>query len=135
MGRSWLVGGMAVLVAACAHGMRQGDLSEPTIEVSNLGPAAVDLRIVLGVSVQGDTAGFAVGTVYSGRTECFRIQAGTTPQTLRIHSIGGSFHTNTFLPVARSAWRLELRGHPETDRLALEPTDEPCKPGEPSPTR
>ncbi len=135
MGRSWLACGLALAVSACVHNVRGSAASEPTLEVSNLGPAAVDLRVVLGVSVQGDTAGFALGTVYSGRTECFRIQAGTTPQMLRIHSIGGSFHTNTFLPDTRSAWRLELRGHPETDRLALEPADEQCKPGERSPAR
>ncbi len=136
MRRGLLVGAMALAVAACAHNVQaRGDVSEPTLEVHNLGPAAVELRVILGVSVHGDTAGFALGTVYSGKTECFKLQAGTTPQTLSVHSIGASFHTNTFLPVTRSAWYLELRGHPETDRLALEPADERCRPGEPSPTR
>ena len=135
MKRCWLSCAIAVAVAACAHGMRRGDGSTPTLEVHNLGPAAVDLHVILGVSVAGDTIGFALGTVYAGTTECFRLQGGTTPEQLRLHSASGTFYTPTFLAGTRIGWLLELKGYPSTDRLALEPADERCKPGERSPAR
>jgi len=130
MRRCWLACVIAVAVAACAHGMRPGDGSAPTLEVHNLGPAAVELHAIQGVSVAGDTIGYSLGTVYAGTTECFRLQGGATPQQLKLHSGSGTFYTPTFLAGTRIAWRLELKGYASTDRLALEPADERCKPGE-----
>jgi hypothetical protein len=130
MRRRWLLCAMTVAVAACAHGGRAGDGTAPTLEVHNQGPVAVDLHVILGVSVAGDTIGFALGTVFAGTTECFRLQAGTTPQQLKLHSSGGTTYTPTCLSGTRIAWRLFLRGQPSTDRLGLEPADERCKPGE-----
>jgi hypothetical protein len=121
---------MTAALAACAHGARPGDGAAPTLEVHNLGPLAVELHVILGVSVAGDTIGFSLGTVYAGTSECFRLQAGTTPQQLKLHSPGWTTYTPTFLSGTRVGWRLLLRGQPATDRLGLEPADERCKPGE-----
>ncbi|HYA50602.1 MAG TPA: hypothetical protein VEG33_05485 [Streptosporangiaceae bacterium] len=133
MRQFWLAAAMAVALGACARGMHRGDGSLPTLQVRNLGPAAVELHVILGVSAAGDTIGFALGTVYAGTTECFRLQAGTTPQQLKLHSSNGTTYTPTFLSGTRDAWRLELKGYASTDRLALEPADERCTPGERSP--
>jgi hypothetical protein len=134
MRRCWLAWVTVMAATACAHGMHRGDSLPPTLEVHNLGPAAVDLHVILGVSVAGDTIGFALGTVYAGTIECFRLQGGTTPQQLKLHSSNGTTYTPTFLSGTRPAWRLELKGYASSDRLALEPADERCKPGERSST-
>jgi len=127
MSRWWLAGALAVAAGACAHAVRGRVTPEPTLEVVNHGPSAVDLRIVFGTSVQGDTAGFALGTVFAGETTCFPLTANTLQQVM-IRSIGASYRTTTFIPGSRPAWHLELRGDPQTDRLGLQPADEACTP-------
>jgi hypothetical protein len=122
--RLWLTGMVAVAAAGCAHGMPRSDGLPPTLEVHNQGPVAVDLRVVMGVTVEGDTIGFALGTVFAGTTECFRLQEH------RLHTSGGTTYTPMFLAGTRNAWRLNLRGYPSTDRLALEPADQRCTPGQ-----
>jgi hypothetical protein len=135
MKRSWLSVLVAASVASCAHGMRRGDGTAPTLEVRNLGPSAVELHMIQGVSVAGDTIGYSLGTVYAGTAECFQLQGGSTPQQVKIHAGGATVYTPTFLAGTRIGWRLELKGYPSTDRLALEPADERCKPGERSSAR
>jgi hypothetical protein len=128
MVRWLLAGALAVAVGACAHAMRGRVNAEPTLEVVNEGASAVALHVVLGVSVRGDTAGFALGTVFAGETACFRLLSGGTLQQLSIRSAEGTFHTTTIIPGSQPGWRLELRGDPQMDRLALQPADRACKP-------
>ncbi len=119
---------MVVAGAACASGMRR-DAPVPTLEVHNEGPAAVDLRLLQGVTVAGDTLGYFLGTVFAGRVDCFALQEISTPQWLSIHSIDGTLRTPSFLAASRTAWVLELTGNPRTDPLGLSPVDVRCKPG------
>jgi hypothetical protein len=129
MKQRWLVWVATATVAACASAFHRTYFTDPTIEVRNEGPASVDLHLVQGVSVGGDTIGYLLGTVFAGRTECFQLQSSATPQWLRVRTVDGTIVTPSFLATSRQAWRLELHGNPRTDRLALEPADEKCRPG------
>jgi len=120
---------VSVAVAACASVLHRGELPGPTLLVHNAGVAAVDLRVLQGVSVVGDTAGYALGTVFAGETACFSLESVNTPQWLTIKSIGVTLLTSSFIPTSHPAWGMELRGDPHTDVLALQPADERCKPG------
>lgn len=127
MRQRWLVGAVAATVAACASALRRPESTDPTLEVYNRSPAAMDLHAILGVGAAGDTIGFRLGTVFAGRTVCFRLLATTTPQWVKIHSMDGTYYTPRFVSASREAWRLDLSGNPETDRLALQPADERCR--------
>ena len=129
MRRGVLVCMVTATVAACASALHRGDSNDPTIEVYNSGPTAIELHAILGVGAAGDTIGFLLGTVYAGKTSCFRLQTTTTPQWVKIHSMDGTYYTPSFNSAVRPAWRLDLTGNPQTDRLALQPADERCKHG------
>jgi hypothetical protein len=129
MRQRWMVWAATVAVAACASALRRGDSNDPTIEIHNLSPAAIELHAILGVGAAGDTIGFLLGTVYAGKAACFRLQATTTPQWVKIRSMDGTYYTPRFVSASRAAWSLELTGNPETDRLALQPADAQCSHG------
>jgi hypothetical protein len=109
--------------------MRRGNAPGPTLEVYNAGAASVDLHLIQGVSVLGDTIGYSLGTVFAGSTACYQLQSVSTPQWVKVRSLDGAFLTPSFIAANRPAWSLELRGNPLTDPLALEPADEQCTPG------
>lgn len=116
-------------VAGCASAMRRGAVTGPTLEIYNAGPASVDLHLIHGVSVLGDTIGYLLGTVFAGQTACFQLEPVTAPQWLKVKSLDEVFLTPSFIAANRPAWSLELRGNPRTDPLALQPAGEQCKPG------
>jgi hypothetical protein len=121
----WVVAG----TTACASALRRSESTDPTLEVRNGGPAAVELRAIFGVGAAGDTVGMLLGTVFSGRTGCFRLQSTGTPQWLKVHSVDGTYLTTRFVTAGRDAWELTLTGNLQTDRLGLEPADGRCKVG------
>jgi hypothetical protein len=116
-------------VAACASALHRGDVPGPTLLVHNAGAAAVDLRILHGVSVAGDTAWYVLGTVFAGETACYGLESVNTREWLAIKTIGQAQLTPSFIPASHPAWAIELRGDPRTDGLGLQPADEKCKPG------
>ena len=120
---------VAVTATACASAAHRTYYPDPTVEVRNGGAASVDLHVVQGVSVLGDTIGYLLGTVFAGQAACFELELVTTPQWLKVRSVDGAFLTPSFIPGSRQAWSLELRGNPRTDPLALQPADEKCRPG------
>jgi hypothetical protein len=121
---------VTVAVAACASVFRRGDASGPTLLVHNTGPAAVELHVLQGVSVVGDTSQYTLGTVFAGETACFGLEPASVQRWVTIKSLEGSIRTLGFIPSTRAAWSMELRGDPRTDVLALQPADDRCKPGE-----
>jgi hypothetical protein len=129
-----LVWTVAATATACASALHHTYSTDPTIEVRNEGPAAVDLHLILGVSVAGDTIGYLLGTAFAGKTECFLLQSNAAPQWLKIRTVDGTIITPSFFAASRAAWLLDLHGNPRTDLLALEPADEKCRPGTPSRT-
>ena len=134
MRQRWLVWTAAATATACASALHHTYSTEPTIEVRNGGLASVDLHLIQGVSVAGDTIGYLLGTVFAGKTECFLLQSNAAPQWLKVRTVDGTIITPSFYAASRQAWRLDLHGNPGTDRLALEPADEKCRPGTPSRT-
>ncbi len=135
MKQRWLVWVATATVAACASTLHRTYSTEPTIEVRNGGPASVDLHVVQGVSVAGDTIGYRLGTVFAGKTECFQLQSSTGPQWLKVRTVDGTIVMPSFYASSRQAWLVDLHGNPRTDRLALQPADEKCRPGTQSRTR
>ncbi len=121
----WILGLLSL--TACAAILHGGRETEPTLEVTNEGTGYVRIRAVYGVTTAGDTLGLPLGTVFAGRTECLHLETRSTPQHLRIYSDEGVFDTPTFVTTSRIAWRMNLTGHPEADRLALEPAPSRCK--------
>ncbi len=121
----WLLGLSAV--TACAAILHGGRESGPTLEVTNDGPSYVRLTSVYGVGVEGDTIGLPLGTVFANHTECFHLEARSSPQVLLIHSLDGTFTTPSFVAVSHDSWELTLTGHPVTDRLSLQPARSRCK--------
>ena len=116
-------------VAACASFLHRGETPGPTLLVHNGGAASVDLAVLQGISVLGDTAAYTLGSVFAGETACFRLESLNTPQWLMIKSIGGTNLTLSFIPTSHPAWGIELRGDPKTDALGLQPADDKCEPG------
>jgi hypothetical protein len=118
---------MPAVAAACAGRLHPASNTEATLWVRNTGVAMVTLHQIIGIGAAGDTLGYRLGTVYAGKTACFRLEAGPSSQWLLVHSAEGTFATVTFVPASRPAWRLDLTGHPETDRLSLQPADGKCR--------
>lgn len=121
---------VAATATACASASHRAYYNDPTIEIHNGGAASVELHVIQGVSVLGDTIGYSLGTLFSGQTACFELQSTTTQQWVKVKSVDGAFLTPSFNATSRQAWRLDLRGNPRTDPLALQPADEKCRPGE-----
>jgi len=124
-----------VAVAACASLLHRSDAPGSTLLVHNAGATAVDLHVLQGISVVGDTAQYMLGTVFAGETACFRLETVGMPQWLTIKSIGGILLTPSFYPADHPAWEIELRGDPLTDGFGLQPADEKCQPGARLPLR
>ncbi len=115
-----------ISLTACAAFLRGRRDDEPTLEVQNNGMASVRVTAIYGIGAAGDTIGLPLGTVFSAHSECFRLEARSTPQFLRFQTAEGNFITPTFITIDRVGFQITLTGHPSTDRLSLMPSDHRC---------